>query len=230
MDYYETLLAIWPNHRHRYVIDWVEPESQVLDLGCGDGKLGRCLVQRKRCKVTGIDADADLVRTATRAGLNAMCANLEYEATLGSLSQCYDVIIMADVLEHLVSPWSALRACHALLKPGGCVLVSLPNVAHFSMRLRLMFGQFEYTDHGGLRDRGHLRFFTYHSARQLFAQAGYRVDGQHYRWRFHGSDYGLRLHWVLRRLVTIAPNMLAYQMIFRLIPDQKTGGCASLGS
>ena len=82
--------------------------------------------------------------------------------------------MFADVLEHLVDPWGVLRMLRPLLSPSGCVLLSVPNIAHWTARANLLLGRFDYTD-GYLMDRTHLRWFTWKSARQMAAIAGYRI-------------------------------------------------------
>jgi len=75
--------------------------------------------------------------------------------------------------EHLADPAWALDAYLGRLKPGGTVLVSLPNVGLWSVRLGLLLGRWNYSDTGVL-DRTHLRFFTWRTARALLAAAGIR--------------------------------------------------------
>ena len=75
-------------------------------------------------------------------------------------------IVMLDVLEHLADPERVLREAAEVLEPRGRIVVSLPNVANLSVRIGLLFGRFRYGDRGIL-DRGHLRFYTRRTAREL---------------------------------------------------------------
>ena len=86
----------------------------------------------------------------------------------------FDTVIFADVLEHLIDPWRVLRETTALLSPGGCVIASIPNIQHHRVLRGLMNGRWQYRDRG-ITDRGHLRFFTLQTIRELFASAGLDV-------------------------------------------------------
>ena len=86
-----------------------------------------------------------------------------------------DLLLCLDVLEHLVNPWEAIRKLDRLLKPGGTLIVSVPNLRNYHIIADLAFrGQFTYTDSGTL-DRTHLRFFTRSSAIELAQAAGAQV-------------------------------------------------------
>jgi SAM-dependent methyltransferase len=87
----------------------------------------------------------------------------------------YDVIVFADVLEHLVDPRSVLRKVRSLLAPDGFVVASIPNVTHQSLVFELMNGRFEYRDFG-LLDATHIRFFDYLGVLRLFEETGYVVE------------------------------------------------------
>ena len=84
----------------------------------------------------------------------------------GEWEQPFDVVVCADVLEHLASPEALLARIHHWLHPEGILLVSIPNIANVSIRAALLFGRFRYTERGIL-DRSHLCFYTRSSARQL---------------------------------------------------------------
>ena len=84
----------------------------------------------------------------------------------------FDWIMAADVLEHSAEPQAALRFYRRFLKPDGKLIVSLPNVAVWDNRFRLLFGRFDYRASGVL-DRTHLRFFTFRTARELIIEAGF---------------------------------------------------------
>ena len=83
----------------------------------------------------------------------------------------FDVLIAADILEHLKDPWTALRAYAQLLEPGATAIVSLPNVAHWSTYAHLARGSWPRRPEG-IFDATHLRWFTRKDATDLLEQAG----------------------------------------------------------
>jgi 2-polyprenyl-3-methyl-5-hydroxy-6-metoxy-1,4-benzoquinol methylase len=87
-----------------------------------------------------------------------------------------DVILCLDVLEHLVDPWAVVSRLHTLLKPGGMLICSIPNVRNFRVVLPLLLlGRWRYREYGIL-DKTHLRFFTKKSAIALVGCSGLVVD------------------------------------------------------
>ena len=122
----------------------------------------------------------------------------------------FDVVLCGDVLEHLRDPWSALRALAAL---GGQVVLSVPNVAHWTGRRALARGRFPYAEHG-LFDRTHLRFFTRASARDLAQSAGLRIVDE----RFAPAPLPMQarlpaLRALERVAVRVRPELFALQVI-----------------
>jgi 2-polyprenyl-3-methyl-5-hydroxy-6-metoxy-1,4-benzoquinol methylase len=83
----------------------------------------------------------------------------------------FDAIVFGDVLEHLADPACVLTLARRCLSPGGVIIVSVPNIAHWTVRLRLLFGRFEYRD-GGIMDATHLRWFTRKTLLAMLAHAG----------------------------------------------------------
>jgi SAM-dependent methyltransferase len=97
-------------------------------------------------------------------------------------------VVLADVLEHLPDPLRVMRDVHSLLNPGARVVISVPNVAHVSVRAQLFFGRFQYSARGIL-DSTHLRFFTHRTVRELLKDSGFVIDKQ------TGSSVPLELVW-----------------------------------
>ncbi len=95
-------------------------------------------------------------------------------ANIEGWSRSFDVVVCADVLEHLADPAAVLARVRRWISPRGVLFVSLPNVANVAVRLALAAGRFEYAD-AGILDRTHLRFFTRRSARRLVEEAGFRI-------------------------------------------------------
>jgi 2-polyprenyl-3-methyl-5-hydroxy-6-metoxy-1,4-benzoquinol methylase len=147
--------------------------GSVLDLGCGRARLG-LEVERLGYTVAGIDNNPVACATArTRISEVVELDFMKLEAVAAALNgRQFDWIMAADVLEHSAEPQAALRFYRRFLKPDGRLIVSLPNVAVWDNRFRLLFGRFDYRD-SGVMDRTHLRFFTFRTARELIIEAGF---------------------------------------------------------
>ncbi|HEX5270078.1 MAG TPA: bifunctional glycosyltransferase/class I SAM-dependent methyltransferase [Gemmataceae bacterium] len=142
----------------------------VLDVGCGPGFLAARLREAGH-RVVGIDREdtAEVRRNCTRF----LVGDADGPLPLAP-SERFDVIIFADVLEHLRDPEGALIRARRHLRPGGRLLASTGNVAHAFIRLSLLAGLFTYTERGIL-DRTHCRLFTLATFRRLFRECGFRV-------------------------------------------------------
>jgi SAM-dependent methyltransferase len=159
--------------------------QRVLEVGCAGGELGRLLRGRGH-HVTGIELVPDMAERARRWLDQVVTADVEADG-IPFPPASFDAIVFADVLEHLVDPWRVLREAADVLAEGGVVVASIPNVQNVDVLRRLLCGRWDYRERGIL-DLGHLRFFTLHSIRGLFAQAGLRIEhiGRRYRrswWR-----------------------------------------------
>lgn len=156
-------------------------KHRVLDVGCAAGVLGAYLKQQGCASdVVGIEIDAIAAKEASTKLDRVLSANLNHAAVIDVLQAfdkaSFDYIICADVLEHLIDPWTILADLATFLKPGGRLVVSLPNVQHWSIWVPLiLMGRLEYRDAGGIMDRTHLRFFTRFSSKKLITLANLQV-------------------------------------------------------
>jgi len=147
-------------------------DSAVLDIGAGAGHLGTA-VREHFSHLTGVESDPEAASSPGASVYDRwITAPLSGDLDFG---RQFDVVVCADVLEHLSSPDGALLGIRKWLKPGATLLVSLPNVANITVRAALLAGKFPYSDRG-LLDRTHLRFYTRRSARNLLRECGYRVE------------------------------------------------------
>jgi len=87
----------------------------------------------------------------------------------------YDAVVCADVLEHLPDPLTVLKQLVKAAKPGATFFISVPNIAHLSVRLMLLFGYFPKMERGIL-DRTHLQFLTRDTAAALLESAGLSIE------------------------------------------------------
>lgn len=146
------------------------PGLRLLDLGAAGGHLGRAV--RDRCSyLAGVEPDKDLSASA-RDGYDDWRAADALHA--GDWETPFDVVVCADVLEHLARPEALLDRIRGWLKPGGVLLASLPNIANISIRLALLFGHFRYNERGIL-DRTHLSFYTRATAAHLLEKSSYAI-------------------------------------------------------
>jgi 2-polyprenyl-3-methyl-5-hydroxy-6-metoxy-1,4-benzoquinol methylase len=164
------------NNPRTIIARWVPEGARVLEVGPGDGVVGSWLTANKRCQVIGVEYVPEAAQAAAATFARMIVGSIEDAGVQAQVRESgpYDAIIFADVLEHLVDPWSVLRDLRPLLNPGGRVLLSVPNIAHWTARANLLRGRFDYTD-GYLMDRTHLRWFTWKSARALAQSCGYRI-------------------------------------------------------
>jgi SAM-dependent methyltransferase len=164
--------------------------------------------------VDGIEVDPRAARCAGAFCRAVYVGSLEDPSFLTTLTGCYDRILFGDVLEHLVDPESVLRNVVRLLAPEGRILVSLPNIAYWQIRLRLLAGQFAYAE-SGILDRTHVRFFTYNTARELAGAAGLRIVEHTFTSRLPGTNLA---PWLALPVARAFPNLFAYQTLMELEP------------
>ena len=164
-----------PFSSHRRIIDLTRSlpgVRRILDVGCGPGHTGASLAAMGYA-VVGIDAQADICRLRV-LGYDA-AFQLDIEQDPVPPMAAFDLIIFGDILEHLRAPDQVLARLRPVLVPGGRIIVSVPNVAHWTVRLALLAGYFPACNRGIL-DRSHLRFFTFDSARRLVEAAEFRIE------------------------------------------------------
>ena len=185
------------------------PKGRVLDLGCGSGRIA----QQARAlghRVVGVDrAESEGVRDRLNLFVRADLDNgIPQEAHVAA---GYDVVVAADVLQYLAHPDRLLREIHGVLRPGGQVLVCVPNGVHWYPRLRFASGFFDY-DRRGILDANHLRFFSRRSLRRLLVRTGYDVLDE--------QVSGLP-RFGQQALARALPSLFGYQLIARLTPHHE---------
>ncbi|HEX8251889.1 MAG TPA: class I SAM-dependent methyltransferase [Thermoanaerobaculia bacterium] len=159
---------------HRILIDLIHRHARrggtLLDLGAAGGELGEA-VRAHFSRTIGFEYNSDCVGDLCTRFDSIVVADLE---RIESLPPNADAIVLADVLEHLRSPASALTVVRQALRDDGRLFISVPNIANITVRLGLLFGIFEYRDRGIL-DHTHLRFYTKRTIRREVENAGFRI-------------------------------------------------------
>ena len=136
----------------------------VLDAGCGSGIIGKYMKPKNNI-ICGLDYDRDAVKAAGKYLDKAAFFDLENGKKI-PFSRKFDVILFNGVLEHLKDPVSVVKRFRKYLAPSGIFIISLPNVACWTVRFRLLFGDFTYTE-TGILDKTHLHLYTLKTAREF---------------------------------------------------------------
>ncbi|NGO72805.1 class I SAM-dependent methyltransferase [Streptomyces boncukensis] len=155
----------------------------VLDIGCGDGSAAATASRLlRRHHIVGVDWSQDALRRAA-SRLTAVRGELS-EPGLPFRTDSADAVLFSEVIEHLVDPDAALDELHRVLRPGGHLLLSTPNLAAWYNRALLLVGTqpvFSEVSLRGIHGRpgsqvvGHLRLFTARALRSMLPAAGFEV-------------------------------------------------------
>ena len=153
--------------------------SVLLEIGCGEGAFAAQLKKVRaetdsRVEVWGVEMDATAAEKASAVldrVLQGDVAGVLPDLPLGH----FDCLVLNDVIEHVEDPWALLRSLRPLLRPGGALVASIPNVRYFFNVVDLaVHGRWDYTEEGIL-DRTHMRFFTRSSMMRLLTECGFEV-------------------------------------------------------
>ena len=178
--------------------------KSVLDVGCGAGRLGAYLREQGATRVVGCDIAVDAITAASQNLDHAFT----YDVATDSLSRLcgeekFDVVVATELIEHLFQPARLLQEVKSVLKPDGVFIVTTPNFLLWSNRLRMLFGQFQYTK-TGLLDESHVHFFTYNTLHQIVKEEGLTVVAE------HNVYHGKVPKWLQKHI----PTLSIYQMVF----------------
>ena len=167
--------ALGSNNSITKMLSLVGNNKRVIDFGCATGYFARFL-REEGCSVVGVEINPDAAKIAEQYCDRVIVADLDYTGVNEIIGEeKFDVATFGDILEHLKDPWQLLKSVQKLLNPEGYIVASIPNIAHGSIRLALLKGDFDYQQLG-LLDNTHLRFFTRKSVRQLFEETGYFIE------------------------------------------------------
>jgi 2-polyprenyl-3-methyl-5-hydroxy-6-metoxy-1,4-benzoquinol methylase len=188
---------------------------RALDVGCSTGYLAAQLVERGTA-VVGLERNEDASNEARAVCEQVLVGEIE-TMELPFPPRSFDVVLCGDVLEHLREPERFLARIRPLIRPGGRLVLSTPNVANWSMRLGLLFGRWRYTERGIL-DRTHTHLFTRRTLVEALERAGFRVVEFDFTLPvpFIGTPRIEALAYAVGRL---RPSLLAYQFVVAATPE-----------
>lgn len=194
--------------------------KRILEVGAGPGSITRHLVSTNDCDVVALEIDPSAIEK-----LREFCDRI-YQVDLNDIGwpnrlageDKFDVVIAADVLEHVSNPLQTLRGMVSLLRPCGEIILSLPHVSHAVVLASMVDENFEYRD-WGLLDRTHIRFFGLRNIEQLYADAGLAIEEAQFVVRTpemtEFADRWSRMPIELRQALTVSPYSLVYQVVSR---------------
>lgn len=189
--------------------------SSVLDVGCSDGSLGLSIIDRfGTSQVTGIEIDEAACRLAAERLHRVIEADAaDAVATLALEGASFDAIVFADSLEHMRDPWSVLAAAaDGLLEPGGVVVISVPNVGHWTTSYNVLVKKRWPRRSRGLFDATHLRWFGERDVENLVRGSGLQLREIKRKPRI-ADGQGLRINRLSSFAVKLWPTAFTYQFL-----------------
>ncbi len=157
------------------IFDGVTPATRCLDVGCGTGNSYAPELSRRGGTYVGVDVSQEAVASAQASGLNAQ--TISDAAQLPFPDDSFDLVVCVEVLEHLFAPHEAVSEIRRVLRPGGRLVASTPNVAYWRLRVNLLLGVWnpigdELSLEQPWRDP-HIRFFTPRTLERMLSAAGF---------------------------------------------------------
>jgi GT2 family glycosyltransferase/glycosyltransferase involved in cell wall biosynthesis/2-polyprenyl-3-methyl-5-hydroxy-6-metoxy-1,4-benzoquinol methylase len=216
------------NSSHTKILRLVDKGKDVLEIGCATGYMTRYLKEELGCRVFCIEIDpkpAQKARSYCEELLIGDIEQLDLNEAIGD--RRFDVVILADVLEHLKDSRSVLKKLRHFLGDTGYILLSIPNGAHGSIALELLDGKWEYRSQG-LLDRTHLHFFDKDGFTTLLDETGYLIS-QLERVIVHPRDTEMKTPWdsyprdVTAYLEKVNPEYQTYQFVVKAYPTTTSG-------
>ncbi|MDD3415385.1 MAG: glycosyltransferase [Lachnospiraceae bacterium] len=218
---YNVPLVIKDNESLSGLIKYIVPGSTVLEFGCANGRMTRHMKEVLNCKVYIMEYEQEAFNDAIQYAEDGICGDImqfEWVAYFQKIE--FDYIIFADVLEHLYNPQQALKETQKLLKRSGEVLISVPNIAHNDILIKLYSNKFDYTK-TGLLDDTHIHFFAEDMLEDFCDQADYTIINQDYTYintgnteQFNGQLPDINPY--IRNLIESRENGQVFQFLLRL--------------
>lgn len=213
-----TLDGMWIPARIKIAVSMIVPEQKrsvsLLDIGCGEGTLGKVLRQQLEGEsyLVGADISGTALRHASRYYEKVVEANIEIDDLAEVLPENrFDYVVCLEVLEHLFEPSNVLKQVRRLLKQNGFLIASFPNIAFWKYRLDLLKGKFP-GDYTLSCPSEHIQNFTLHSFAQLLEETGFQpvaIDGDYVGPRF------LRPRRLFMSIFEKFPNMFGCQLVIK---------------
>jgi len=214
---YNVPLEIKENDSLSMLLKKIRPNSDVLEFGCANGRMTQYMKEQLGCKVYIVEYEKEAFEEATMFAEGGICSDIMKFEWKTVFNLKFDYIIFADVLEHLSDPQKVTEETKDILKEDGSLLVSVPNVGHNDIIIKLLQEKFEYTDIG-LLDDTHIHFFALNSIKAFFENSGYGITDFMYTVIPTGNTEQFRkvnckIDSILRNILQARPSGEIYQFI-----------------
>jgi methionine biosynthesis protein MetW len=162
-------------HRKEYLLEQIGRGKRVLDVGCLGGQISRLIMEQNN-EVWGVEINPTAAEVARKRGIRVKVADVEQGLPFDD--SAFDVVHAGEVLEHLYDTKQFFSECRRVLKPGGMLLFTTPNLNSLENRLRVVIGGYlsmtgAYPeDHFG----SHVRVFNVSKVRELCLQTGFELS------------------------------------------------------
>jgi len=216
------------NRSHTKLLKMLGREKYVLELGCFSGYMTQYMKEHLNCRVFGIEMDKNSADLAKPYCEELVIGNLEEMNLIDTIGERrFDVILLADIIEHLKDPFSLLATVKHFLTKKGYILLSVPNAVHGSMGLELIDGRWKYRSYG-LFDDTHLRYFDKNGLHQLLDRCGF-VISRFDRVLIHPKDTEIKTKWgnypkeITEYIERVNPEFQTYQFVLKAFPATEKG-------
>ena len=215
------------------VVRMVGENKQVMEVGAGPGSITKLLTFVSNCRVTALEIDSEAIKK-----LEPIC-ECAYQVDLNdkswhetvNIDKLFDVVVAADVLEHVYEPLNVLKDMKSFLNDTGYLVISIPHVGHSVIHACLLEEDFEYSDFG-LLDRTHIRFFGIKNIQKLFEDAGLKIVHAEFVVRNpEHTEFAKRWSRVspeIRNMLAKNPFGSVYQVVVKAVPAHADGKAISL--
>lgn len=226
---YEYEIQLDANNAGAYVLDVVGSEKRVLEIGAGSGSITRRLVGINNCDVTAVEINPKSVAKLKNIVERVYQLDLNDSGWVEAISAegKFDVVLAADVLEHLYDPWAVIKQMTSLLNDTGSIVLSLPHVGHVGLVSAILRSDYPYQE-WGLLDKTHIRFFGLHNIVDMYKNVGFAVtDARFVLFSPHETEFAAdweRVSPAMQTMLSRAPHGRVYQVVTRaqraeLVPE-----------
>jgi len=168
----------WSNVKTKLILSMIEGKD-ILDVGCGACRLSKILLE-KRYDVTAIDNDEKAIEIAKKKGITGFKADIISWKTDAK----FDCVIASDVLEHIYDDKLVIKKIHAMLKPGGCLILNVPSY-------KFLFGKHDI-------HLGHKRRYSDGELKTKLEESGFKIERQRH-WNLLALPMTILITRVLKR-------------------------------